>query len=133
MKPFCVKRYVGFASWGVAPNFMYIIGPDSNVSSALSVRLLLSVGSALHRFIALYLRCCSFRFSPALYSGFSFFRPPPGFLALYALFSPIIIRAAPAAVHPGHGRMSSSCRCNHPHGLAHSKPHMTKVACFQTL
>ena len=62
---------------------------------------------------------CSFRFFSALYSGFSFFRPPPGFRNLYALFSPIIIRAAPAAVHPGHGRKSSSCRCNHPHGLAH--------------
>ena len=31
------------------------------------------------------------------------------FRGLYALFSSIIIRAAPAAVHPGHGRKSSSC------------------------
>ena len=38
---------------------------------------------------------------------------------LYGLFSPIIIHATPAAVHPGHGRKSSSCQCNHPHGLAH--------------
>jgi len=51
-------------------------------------------------------------------SGFNLFRPPPGFLALYALFSPIIIRAVPAAVRPGHGRKSSSCRYSHPHGLS---------------
>src|SRR5699024_7207199 len=43
----------------------------------------------------------------------------PGFRDLYALFSPIIIRAAPAADHPGHGRKSSSFRYSHPHGLAH--------------
>ena len=28
-------------------------------------------------------------------------------------------RAAPTAVRPGHGRKSSSCRCNHLHELAH--------------
>ena len=31
----------------------------------------------------------------------------------------MIIRAVPAAVHPGRGRKSSSCRCNHPCGLVH--------------
>lgn len=49
---------------------------------------------------------------------FSFFQPP-GFRDLYALFSPIIIRAVPAAVRPGHERKSSSCRYNHPHESAH--------------
>lgn len=28
---------------------------------------------------------CSFRFFPASYSGFSFFRPPPGFLVFFIL------------------------------------------------
>ena len=66
-------------------------------------------------------RCpiCSFRFFPASYSGFSFFRPPPGFRGLYALFSPIITHAVPAAVHPGHERKSSSCRYNHQLESAH--------------
>ena len=41
------------------------------------------------------------------------------FIGVYGLFSPMIIHATPAAVHPGHGRKSSSCQCNHPHGLAH--------------
>ena len=52
-------------------------------------------------------------------SCFSFFRSPPGFLTLYALFSPIIIRAAPAAVRPDHGRKSSFCRYNHQLVSAH--------------
>ena len=52
-------------------------------------------------------------FRPSCF-GFSFFRPPPDFLTLYVLFSPIIIRAAPAAIRPGHGRKSSSFRYNHP-------------------
>ena len=43
----------------------------------------------------------------------------PGFRDLYALFSPIIIRAAPAADHPGHGRKSSSFRYNRQHESAH--------------
>ena len=42
---------------------------------------------------------------PAPY--FSFFWPPPGFRDLYALFSPIIIRAVPAADRPGHDFMGS--------------------------
>ena len=50
-------------------------------------------------------------------SGSNFFRPPPGLCAY--LFSPMIIHAVPVAVRPGRGRTSSSCRCKHPHGLAH--------------
>lgn len=46
-------------------------------------------------------------------------RKAMGFRGLYALISPMIIHAAPAADRPGRGRKSSFCRYNYPHESAH--------------